>query len=316
MPLISPPPVIGHRCAQAFAPENTLAGLNRAVALRDAWLEPSSSPGSWTVAPPQAPMWVEVDVQLTADGVPILLHDSTLERTTDGSGLISEIEWAEVRRLDAGRHFDAVFSGERIPSLEAFLESALQFGVGVNLELKATTDNAEYLTTATLKIAQAVWRSDSSPSPPFLSSFIPDALATAARLAPDWPRGLLLDRIEPGWADSACRVKAVAIVVDHRLLTSPDDVTTLGVDDRAVLAYTVNDPARAAELRRWGVASIMTDRPDAEMAAAMAVKIRLAENNFIYGSMVTSCDGRGHNKHHGVTGSALPVTHSMIGRVP
>jgi glycerophosphoryl diester phosphodiesterase len=232
------------------------------------------------------------------------------------------MKWAEIQRLDAGRHFDAVFGGEPIPSLEAFLRAALVSGVGVNLELKATPDHAEFLTRMVLEVARAVWHSDPStpdaslPTPLFLSSFVPDALATAARLAPDWPRGLLLDRIEPGWADNARRVEAVAIVVDHRLLTSPDAVTALGVDDRAVLAYTVNDPARATQLRRWGVASIMTDRPDAEMAAAMAVKIRLTENNFIYGSMVTSCDGRGHNKHHGVTGSALSVTHSMIGRVP
>ncbi len=244
--------------------------------------------------------WVEVDVRLTADGVPVLLHDSTLERTTNGRGSIAAALWADVRRLDAGETFDPAFAGEPVPALADFLEAALEYDVGVNLELKGTPEDAATVAEVALTVARALWQPGgpgANHPPPLISSFAPSALEAAARIAPDWPRGLLLDQIRPEWQADASRVDAAAVIVDHRLVLSPETVTALATDDRPVLAYTVNDPDRAAQLCRWGVSAVITDRPDAEMAKAMgmATKIRLGENNFIYGSMVTSCGGHGHN---------------------
>jgi glycerophosphoryl diester phosphodiesterase len=319
MPLTALPPVIGHRCARAFAPENTLAGLSRAAALRGSWAGQAVFCEAGGSAPGLPELWVEIDVRLTADGVPVLLHDDTLERTTDGHGAVAEAAWTTVQRLDAGRWFDRSFAGERVPTLDAFLRAALDLGIGVNLELKEGPGDGGKVAEAALTVARDLWQPGApgaGAQPPLITSFASDVLEAAARVAPDWPRGLLLDRIEPDWTTRAHRAGATALVVNHRCLASEAAVAALAAPDRTVLVYTVNDPARAAQLRDWGVAAIITDRPDAEMAMAAGAGIRLAENNFIYGSMVTSCEGRGHNQPPGAAGPAPSVAGTMIGRVP
>src|SRR2546425_7048517 len=108
--------VVGHRGAAALAPENTIAafeaGLRAGV---DA---------------------IEFDGQRTADGVPVVLHDDTLDRTTDGRGPLRERRFDEVRGLDAGSHFSPAFAGERIPSLDDLLRWASGRVVDLVLELK------------------------------------------------------------------------------------------------------------------------------------------------------------------------------------
>jgi len=255
MPALTLPPIIGHRCARAEAPENTLAGLRRAAAL--------------------GARWVEVDVRLTADGVPVLLHDATLERTTSGHGALAGTTLAELERGDAG-------GGEPVPTLAAFLAAALGFGIGVNLELKAASGapglelkaasgapglelkaasgDPEALAAAALSVAQSLWPPEAPP--PLISSFEPACLEAAARFAPDWPRGLLLEEIPPDWREIAARVGAAAIVVDHARLDSAAAVAALAADGRTVAVYTVNDAARARQLLSWGVTAIISDHPN------------------------------------------------------
>ena len=234
---LSLPSLIGHRCARAEVPENTLAGLRRAAAL--------------------GACWVEVDLRLTADGVPVLLHDATLERTTSGRGPLALTSLAELQRLDTG-------TGEPVPTLAAFLTAALGFGIGVNLELKVDAGEPEgtpeRLVAATLTVAQEIWPAEVPP--PLLSSFEPACLMAAARLAPDWPRGLLLETIPADWAEVAARVGAAAIILDHALLDSAATVAALAAGGRAVAVYTLNDPARARLLLSWGVAAVISDHPD------------------------------------------------------
>ncbi len=93
------PRVMGHRGAAAQAPENTLAGLRRAAEL--------------------GARWVEFDVRLTGDGVPVLFHDDLLKRTTGAAGAMATTDYDSVARLDAGAWFGAAFAGEPVPSLEA-----------------------------------------------------------------------------------------------------------------------------------------------------------------------------------------------------
>ncbi len=238
MPVLILPPVIGHRCARAKAPENTLAGLRRAAAL--------------------GARWVEVDVRLTADGVPVLLHDATLERTTDGKGALAATTLVELQRLDAG-------GGEPVPTLAAFLHTALEFGIGVNLELKWEAGDLgapapETLARATLEVARDVW--PGKIAPPLISSFEPACLAAAALLAPGWPRGLLLEDILPEWPETAARVGALAIIVDHTRIVDRATVAALAAGGRTVAAYTVNDVARANLLLSWGLAAVVSDHPD------------------------------------------------------
>ena len=109
--------VIGHRGAAALAPENTLAGLRRAAE--------------------HGVRWVEVDVQLTADGVPMLIHDYVLDRTTNGRGRVSRTPLARIEALDGGSWFGPSYAGEPVPTLERAIETMTKLGLGVNFELKA-----------------------------------------------------------------------------------------------------------------------------------------------------------------------------------
>jgi hypothetical protein len=110
------PRVVGHRGAAASAPENTLAGLRRAHQLGVGW--------------------VEFDVKLSGDGVPILMHDAVLERTTDGKGAVADTAYADIRALDAGAWFGPEFAGERVPSFDEAIDLLLSHGLGANVEIK------------------------------------------------------------------------------------------------------------------------------------------------------------------------------------
>ena len=110
-----PPLLVGHRGARAVAPENTLASFRRA------WEDGADA--------------VEMDVRLTADGAVVVIHDETVDRTTDGHGAVVEMSLEEVRRLDAGSWFDPAYAGERIPTLEEVLAWA-QGKVALLIELK------------------------------------------------------------------------------------------------------------------------------------------------------------------------------------
>src|SRR5215472_12885505 len=110
------PRIIGHRGAKATAPENTLAGIRQARR--------------------EGAAWVEFDVKLTADGHPILMHDDTLERTTDGQGPVAAARLADIRRLDAGSKFGPAWQGERVPLLSEALSVLAELDMGFNLEIK------------------------------------------------------------------------------------------------------------------------------------------------------------------------------------
>src|SRR5579859_6338194 len=112
-PSFSPPAIIGHRGAAGLAPENTLAAIRAAAAA--------------------GARWVELDVQLTRDGVPVLLHDSTLERTTDGEGKVGDADLDALRRVDAGSWFAPRFLGQRVPTLAEAVAELGQLGLGANL---------------------------------------------------------------------------------------------------------------------------------------------------------------------------------------
>src|SRR5438094_7689883 len=132
---LQPRPVIGHRGAAAHAPENTLAGLSRAKALGCAW--------------------VEFDVRLTGDGALVLCHDPRLDRTTNGSGLVSAKSLAAIQECDAGSWFDPSFAGERVPTLDEGLLLAAELDLGANVEMKSDRGR-EYATAAA--VATAVQR--------------------------------------------------------------------------------------------------------------------------------------------------------------
>jgi len=230
--------VIGHRGLAGLAPENTLASFRAAAA--------------------HGLAMVEFDVRLSRDGVPLVLHDDTLDRTTNGTGPAAERDWTGIAGLDAGRWFAPAFAGQTVPSLEQALRLCLELGMAVNMEIKPDAGRETRTAEIALTLALPLWP-DSAP-PPVVSSFDAAALEAARHVAPHWPRALLVEGLPPDWRDRARRLDAAALHLDHRALDS-GQVAGITAGGLAVRAYTVNDPTRAALLREWGVAAIFSDYP-------------------------------------------------------
>ncbi len=237
------PPIIAHRGARDSAPENTLAALR--------------------IAHEQHVSWVEVDTKLTHDGVPILMHDEMLDRTTDGKGAVADTEWSIIQKLDAGRWFEPRFIDERVPTLTAALKLILELGLKLNLEIKPCPGRARATTMVVLIEAAKIWPENQVP--PLISSFDMECLQIAAQLLPHWPRGLLLDKWDDNWQDSVTKVQASTINLEADLLTE-ERVENLLKAQLPILTYTVNDPLRAKELLNWGVSAVFTDKPREMMA--------------------------------------------------
>jgi glycerophosphoryl diester phosphodiesterase len=230
------PSHIAHRGAGKLAPENTLAAFRRGASL--------------------GYRMFEFDVKLSGDGKAILMHDATLDRTTSGHGRVDALTFAEIAALDAGSWHSPAYAGEPVPTLAAIARYTRANGLQVNIEIKPMP-GAEARTGAAVALeAQALWAGD--PVPPLLSSFSEDALEAAASAVPDLPRALLLDRLPADWPDRLRGLGCVALDANHRELDAR-------VIDRAhqagfrVLSYTVNDPARAADLLSWGLDGLITD---------------------------------------------------------
>lgn len=233
------PPVIGHRGAAACAPENTLAGLRAASALGF--------------------RWVELDARLTADSQPILLHDSRLERTTNGRGRAAALSLAAVRRYDAGSWFGASFSGERVPTLEEAVRVLAELGIGANIELKAARGREAETGRVVADWLVRLW--PSRLQAPVISSFQPGALAAAQARAPEIPRGILFRTIPKNWRRIVERLGCATIHAHHQRL-SPGIVAEIRQSGFSVLAYTVNDAERAHRLFDWGITSVFSDGPE------------------------------------------------------
>jgi glycerophosphoryl diester phosphodiesterase len=231
------PRIVGHRGAAALAPENTLAGMSAAAA--------------------SGARAVELDLRLTADGAIVVLHDATLDRTTDGRGLVRRATLEEIRTLDAGRGFGREFAGERVPVLAEVLALARKLGLALALELKADRGLAVATGRA---VAQALVSRRALPVVR-LSGFSPRCLAAARAVAPAIPRALTVARGAPeGWIRAARALDAGALDVAHSLLTARA-VARLHDAGLAVGAYTVNDPARAKALYAFGVDYVYSDDP-------------------------------------------------------
>lgn len=231
------PRLIGHRGAKESAPENTLASIREAAR--------------------QGARWVEVDVMLTRDRRPVLIHDDTLDRTTSGHGPVPEHDLAALREFDAGSWFDPRFAGERVPTLEEAVGLIRDLGLGLNLEIKPYPGQEEATAEVALAALRPLWPMD---RPLLLSSFEVPCLEVAQRLWPEIPRGYLLWDPPADWAAVAERIGAATLNV-HQDRQSADSVAAYRATGRPVLAYTVNDPGRARTLFGWGVSAVFTDAP-------------------------------------------------------
>lgn len=233
------PRVLAHRGGGALAPENTLAGIRAAASMGF--------------------RAVEFDVVLSADGVAVLMHDETLERTTDGRGRVSDTTYAELLRLDAGVRYGPGHLGERIPSFEQAAKLCLELKLWANVEIKPAKGFERQTGLVVAKLARELWRG-AAPAP-LLSSFEPASLEAAREAAPELDRGYLTDRIEPQWREAAQRLGCVSVNCNQEHLTR-EMARSVGQAGFWLLCWTVNDPRIARRLFSWGADAIFTDRLD------------------------------------------------------
>jgi glycerophosphoryl diester phosphodiesterase len=239
------PGVIGHRGAAAYAPENTLEGIREAARC--------------------GARWVEFDAKLTGDGVVILMHDDTLDRTTSGRGPVAQASYREIGQLDAGAWFGAPWRGARVPRLADALSLLAKLDMEANIEIKPCPGREIETAQAVADAVQHCWPMDRPR--PLLSSFSRASLSAARAEVPDIPRGLLIWEFAADWTAAAAALGCVSIHCADRHLTSPwaDEIRKAGF---GLAVYTVNDRARALELKTWGVQCLITDRPDTIMEVA------------------------------------------------
>ena len=233
------PAILAHRGGGTQAPENTLAGLRLAASL--------------------GYRGVEVDVKLTLDDVPILMHDDNLERTSSGRGPVALRTLAELAALDAGAWLAPRFAGEPIPTLDAMAALCILHGLWPNLEIKPCPGRDEATGSIVGRSAARIWRgSDVSP---LLSSFSVAALEAARTAAPGLARGLLVSELTDQALRLAANLDCFSIHCHYR---GVDAAVASRVHEAgfAILCYTVNDPAIATRLRLAGVDCIVTDRLD------------------------------------------------------
>lgn len=231
---------IAHRGAGSLAPENTL------VAFR---LGAEHGFGMF-----------ECDVKLSADGEPFLLHDSELERTTNGQGLAGELNWDALSRLDAGSWHGRAHAGEPLLRLESLARWLQALGLMVNLEIKPTPGD-EVRTGRIVAERVAEWWAQAEVKP-LLSSFSLEALGAARDARPDLPRALLTDRWIPEAVDQAVELGCCALVV-HQAFLSDRRIEIIQEAGLKALAYTVNEAERADTLWAAGLDGLITDRVDA-----------------------------------------------------
>jgi len=208
--------------------------------------------------------WVEFDVRLTADRQLILLHDEGVGRTTDGQGRAAALPLAVLRLYDAGAWWGGGFDGERIPTLAEAVSLLGELGLGANVELKAARGREAETGAAAAAMLSRCWPSHLEA--PVISSFHPEALAAARERAPGIVRGILFRAVPKNWRVIAERLGCSAIHVDHRRLRRAI-VAEIRQSGYPLLAYTVNDPARAHTLHEWGVTSVFSDVPHILAAA-------------------------------------------------
>jgi glycerophosphoryl diester phosphodiesterase len=233
------PSVAAHRGAGKLAPENTLAAMRLGASLGHTLFE--------------------FDVKLTADGKPILMHDALLDRTTNGQGLAASFTLSEIAQLDAGGWLSPVWTGEPVPTLANILRWLRANALMANVEIKPSPGQ-DVQTGAAVAIAAAhAWGGKGVP--PLLSSFSEPALEAALKAVPQLPRALLLHQLPADWLERLQALHCVALDAHHEVL-NPEVVGTARAAGFRVLTYTVNDPARAALLRDWGVDVVITDAVD------------------------------------------------------
>ncbi len=230
---------VAHRGAGKLAPENTLAAFR--------------------LGAHHGYRAFECDVKLSADGVPFLLHDATLERTTNGQGIAGERTWAELSQLDAGGWHSRLYAGETLPSLKAVAAFVQHNGFALDLEIKPTPGLEAHIGAVVACEVARLWHGQ--PQVPLLSSFQPEVLRAALDCVAELPRALLLDTLPADAVDRAVELRCVALITHHKLMDAAL-VARIHAAGMRAMVYTVNEAERARQLLACHIDGLVTDAVD------------------------------------------------------
>ena len=231
--------VIGHRGAAGLAPENTFAAFNHALSL--------------------GCRYIEFDVMLSADGVPYVIHDTALKRTTNGRGEVGLVNADYLDSLDAGQWYGKRFSGEKIPHFVDVLKWMNDTGVSANIEIKPYPGKTQETTIAVLEGINRYWPADKLL--PLVSCFDFSALQLCRQLAPEMPLGMLMHVWDKDWLKRATEIECYSVHLNRHIATAAR-VKEIKDNGYIVLAYTVNWKRQANQLLHWGVDAVFSDFPD------------------------------------------------------
>ena len=226
------PRIVAHRGGGALAPENTLGAIRLGASMGF--------------------KGVEFDVMLAGDATPVVIHDETVDRTTDGKGAVPTMTYEELSRLKIGKH-------ERIPKYAEAAGLCRELGVWANVEIKPARGHERATGEAVARMTRELWRG--APLAPLLSSFSVEALAAARSVAPELPRGYLVDKLPADWLDTMRRLDCVALHCNRKSLTGQLAIE-IHQAGYSILLWTVNEPAEARRLRALGADCLVTDALD------------------------------------------------------
>lgn len=233
------PKIIGHRGACAYAPENTIESIHTAA---DMGVE-----------------WVELDVKITKDEIPVIFHDEDLDRTTNGHGPIAQITYDDLRQLECGSWFAESFSGLKIPTLEEAIDVLIERDLGFNMEIKPCPGREKETAEIALDLLSQIWDDHDRL---LISSFQHVSLEAAMDIAGDWARGLILPKEWPeNWEEIAQYLEVSTLNVNAGTITR-EQVEAIMDMEKQILAYTVNDADQARILQGWGIDGFFSDAPD------------------------------------------------------
>lgn len=243
------PPLIAHRGASALSPENTLVAFKKAQEL--------------------GVTWIEFDVMLAKCGTPIIFHDETLDRTTNGSGSVADYTFDDLQALDAGGWFNLDYQDCRIPAFSEILEWLVTVGMSANIEVKPLP--GQDAITAVSVLEALLPYQDTLKNNVILSSFSVESLKHLHESAARWQLGLLLHEWRSDWWQLVSDLECFSVHVNEAILT-PDLIAEVKATGKRLLSYTVNSKERAEELFDGGIDAIFSDLPQGFVEEMLASK--------------------------------------------
>ena len=226
------PRIVAHRGGGALAPENTLGAIRLGALMGF--------------------KGVEFDVMLAGDGTPVIIHDETVDRTTDGHGEVSKMTYSDLFLLNTQNR-------EKIPKYEDAVRLCRELGIWANVEIKPAVGHERATGEAVARLTKELWQGASLG--PLLSSFSVEALEAAQAVAPELPRGYLVGDLPGDWRATMKRLACVALHCNFQALNGKRaaDIHEAGY---AILLWTVNDPVEARRLLALGANCLVTDALD------------------------------------------------------